>query len=97
MARTKPKYNAKPTEREKQFHLWLMAEVSCACGCGQASTVVHHPLKRHPDQRWRRDHEFVVPMNAQCHFDLHQQGSEDFDAAERANWYRAMGYNRGKL
>lgn len=75
-SRIKPKYNAIPTKREREYHLWLMREYPCACGCGCPSTVVHHPLTRHPEQRWRRDHEFVVPMNGICHMKLHRIGSE---------------------
>lgn len=73
--RVKPKYNPTPTAREKAFHQWAM-QFPCACGCGQQSTVVHHPLTRHPEQRWRRDHEYVVPMNGFCHMDLHRAGHE---------------------
>ena len=100
--RIKPKYNATPTAREKGFHLWVMESFPCACGCGGVSEVVHHPLKRHPMQRWRRDHEFVVPMTAFCHMALHGAGSEDafqpgWDYALKAEVYRARGYEAGQL
>jgi hypothetical protein len=56
--------------------------------------VVHHPLERHPEQRWRRDHEYVVPMRAECHMELHAAGSEaaydptaDYPA-KAAHWRR---------
>lgn len=100
--RIKPKYNANPTPREKAYHAWLMEEFACGCGCERESTVVHHPLKRHPDQRWRRDHEFVVPMFWQCHMDLHACGSEETfrpgdDYAAKASGYRAQAYAEGVL
>ena len=74
--RVKERYNPTPTAREKAYHLWLMEVFPCICGCGGASTVVHHPLTRHPAQRWRRDHEYVVPMAAECHMYLHATGDE---------------------
>jgi len=91
--RIKERYNPIPTAREKAYHLWLMAEYPCVCGCGGASEVVHHPLTRHPDQRWRRDHEYVVPMTADHHFELHAIGDEekwrpDLDLADEAHWFR---------
>ena len=94
--RMKPRYNAEPTAREKAYHLWLMATRECICGCGGAATVVHHPLTRHPLQRWRRDHEYVVPMTAKCHRDLHDCGDEakwrpDLDLAHHAFWLRVEG------
>jgi hypothetical protein len=99
--RIKPKYNPTPTAREKAFHLWLMDEFPCACGCGERSTFVHHPLEEHPEQRWRRDHEYVVPMTDHCHRALHAMGKEslftDRDFAELASQFRAAGYEEGKL
>ena len=97
----KQRYNPEPTARERRYHEWLMAEYPCACGCGEASTVVHHPLTRHPEQRWRRDHEFVVPMADACHRALHAMGREslfsDVPFADRAWFYRGKGYEEGKL
>lgn len=102
MGRIKPKYNATPTAREKAYHLWLIDAFDCACGCGAVSGVVHHPLTRHPDQRWRRDHEFVVPMHGFCHMRLHQCGNEqkwkpEISLAEKAWQFRARGYDQGYL
>jgi hypothetical protein len=100
-ARLKEKYNATPTKREREYHLWLMSEFPCSCGCGGASTVVHHPLTRHPDQRWRRDHEFVVPMTDHCHRALHAMGKEslfsDVDFAAVAASHRNWAINRWAL
>lgn len=102
MGRIKPKYNATPTAREKAYHLWLIDTFDCACGCGAVSGVVHHPLTRHPDQRWRRDHEFVVPMHGFCHMRLHQNGNEqkfrpEVNFAEKAWQFRSYGYDAGVL
>ena len=100
-SRTKPKYNATPTAREKAYHLWLMDAYGCIC-CGRKATVVHHPLVRHPEQRWRRDHEFVVPMAAECHMALHDAGSEEAydpanDYASEAYAYRHLAHRGGAL
>jgi hypothetical protein len=99
--RIKEKYNPTPTKREREYHEWLMAEYPCACGCGGRSTVVHHPLTRHPEQRWRRDHEYVVPMTDHCHRALHAMGREDLftdrDFATAAFEFRVAGYEEGKL
>lgn len=101
MTRTKAKYNPTPTARERKFHLYLMDAYPCACGCGKPSTVVHHPLERHPAQRWRRDHEYTVPMNHSCHSDLHALGREslfsDKSFAELAHWYREQGIKADRL
>lgn len=94
--RIKPKYNATLTPQERAYHLWLM-ERDCACGCGNVSSVVHHPLTRHPLQRWRRDHEFVVPMHAGCHMRMHATG-RDFDGlSDDAAYYRSQGQEAGML
>lgn len=97
----KAKYNPTPTVREKEYHVWLMDEFPCACGCGEASGTVHHPLEEHPDQRWRRDHEFVIPMTDHCHRALHAMGREslfsDRDFAALAAGFRNAGYEAGKL
>lgn len=99
--RVKEKYNATPTKREKEYHEWLMETFTCACGCGASSTVVHHPLTRHPEQRWRRDHEYVVPMNGFCHMDLHRIGHERDERhrnfADLARWHRQNAIEEYKL
>lgn len=94
--RMRPKYNPTPPPHEKAYHLWLM-DRDCACGCGNVSSVVHHPLTRHPLQRWRRDHEYVVPLDADCHMRLHAQG-RDFDGlSDEAAYYRHLGHDAGLL
>ncbi len=99
--RAKTKYNATPTAREKAYHLWLIDRFDCACGCDAVSGVVHHPLTRHADQRWRRDHEFVVPMHGFCHMRLHQIGHErdaPFTGLEHeAAYLRTLAYAEGIL
>lgn len=99
--RIKAKYNATPTAKEREYHIWLMDAHDCIC-CGRRATFVHHPLVRHPEQRWRRDHEFVVPMTDECHRALHAAGSEakydpDNDYASAAAFYRALGKACGLL
>lgn len=93
--RVKPKYNPTPTAVERAFHLWLMDVYPCVCGCGRASTEVHHPLEEHPAQRWRRDHEFVVPMWWECHREVHREGDDTF--AARAWQFRTYGIDNGML
>lgn len=93
--RIKPKYNPSPTAQERAFHLWLMDAYPCVCGCGRVATEVRHPLQRHPAQRWRRDHEFVVPMWWECHREVHRHGSDEF--AEKAWQYRSYGIDAGQL
>jgi hypothetical protein len=93
--RSKPKYNTTPTQQERAYHLWLM-ERKCVCGCGRQSTIVHHPLQRHPAQRWRRDHEYVVPMWWECHDRLHKRDGSD-EYADEAARYRQLGREAGLL
>lgn len=100
--RMREKYNPTPTARELRFHHWLIENFLCVCGCGNVSEHVHHPLERHPTQRWRRDHEFVVPMRAVCHMALHSAGSEArFDPATdypaEAAQCRQLAIEAGKL
>lgn len=97
----KERYNRIPTKREREYHHWLMEQYPCVCGCGEASTFVHHPLEEHPEQRWRRDHEYVVPMTDHCHRALHAMGREslftDLDLASLAHWFRAAAIEAYKL
>lgn len=97
----KAKYNPVPTAEERRFHLWLMDTFPCVCGCGGPAECAHHPLTRHPEQRWRRDHEFVVPMTDHCHRALHAMGREslftDKNLAEAAWQFRAQGIDQGYL
>ncbi len=74
--RIKEKYNPTPNAAEKAYHRWLIDNVPCI-KTGRTAEVVHHPLQRHPHQRWRRDHEYVVPMTDAAHRELHTvYGSE---------------------
>lgn len=82
--RIKIKYNPKPTAREKAYHLSVMSLPCMGC-CVTPAGVAHHPLMRSPLQRWRRDHEFVVPVCHDCHVDIHT-----FYGNERI-WADAMG------
>lgn len=94
--RIKEKYNPTPTKRERAYHLWLMEGCPCSCGCGGPSTCVHHPLEEHPEQRWRRDHEYVVPMTDGCHRALHARGHER-DAPFRGLADLAAGHRKNAI
>ena len=72
----KPKYNAKPSADEKAYHIALIDNNLCVCGCGQQATIVHHVLQSSIHKRWRRDHLIVVPMFWECHHGVHANGSE---------------------
>lgn len=100
--RIKPKYNATPTAKQRAYHIWLIENFTCFDECGGPAECVHHPLTRHPEQVWRRNHEFVVPMTDACHKALHGVGSEaayagHLDFAEGAAEYRVMGQREGLL
>lgn len=97
--RVKQRYNPTPTARERAYHLWLLEEYPCVCRCGRFSECVHHPLTRHPEQRWRRDHEYVVPMTDACHRALHARGKDGltFSLAVMAGWYRRQAIEAYKL
>jgi hypothetical protein len=43
--------------------------------CGR-DAVAHHVMQDCLGKRWRRDHEFVVPLCNDCHGDLHLNDSE---------------------
>lgn len=80
--RNKPKYQPNPNAAEKRHHLAVM-ELPCM-GCGsEPSGVAHHPLMESPLQRWRRDHEFVVPVCHTCHAEIHDSYGDE------AEWARA--------
>ncbi len=95
LSKPEERYNPSPTARERRFHLWVMDAYPCACGCGRDATEVHHPLQRHPEQRWRRDHEFVVPLDWECHREVHRHGSDTF--AEKAWQFRSYAIDAGVL
>ena len=99
--RIKPRYNPVPTAREKAFHLWLLDNYPCACGCEGRAEVVHHILSKHRLKRWRRDHEMVVPMTSQHHVNLHLGNSRAIEAEwwipERAEELRKIAYEEGVL
>ena len=99
--RIKPRYNPKPTEREREFHQWAMREFLCGCGCGRQSTVAHHLLSRHKDKRWRRDHEIIVPLDGDCHMQLHLGDARAIERAkhmiELATQVRESAYAEGVL
>lgn len=77
------KRNINPSALEKQHHLNVMQLPCMGCGSEQG-VVAHHPLTESPLQRWRRDHEFVVPVCHHCHTDIHDHfGSEEAWAVDK--------------
>ena len=98
--RMKAKYNPVPNARERAYHEWLLERELCFC-CWQMAEVVHHPLQRHPDQRWRRDHEWGLPLCDPCHRALHAHGNErewcKFDPVNEAALLRLESIQEGIL
>jgi len=83
--RIKEKYSRTPNAREREHHERVMQEPCAACGirpCG----VAHHLMQDAPDKRWRRDHQFTVPLCDPCHRALHAHGGE-------AKWSLENGFN----
>ena len=85
----------KLTAKERRYHIWLMENEPCVCGCGRESTIVHHPLQEHPEQGTRRNHSYVVPMFWECHNAVHAHGRDEY--AEDAVRYRQRGIEAGLL
>ncbi|MGV7119616.1 hypothetical protein [Sphingopyxis sp. 550A] len=64
--RIKPRYNPKPNAAERR-HKDRVKRMPC-CGCGRRGpSDAHHTLLPVPGKRWRRDHEFIVPVCKDCH------------------------------
>ena len=97
--RIKPKYNPVPNAKERRHHERLM-NLPCLA-CGGAGGVVHHVLTRHFEKRWRRDHEWVLPMDDNCHRALHAHGNErewcNFDPVNEAAMLRLESITIGIL
>ena len=73
--------NAKPTAKQKAYHIWLMDNHDCMA-CGAYANHVHHPLMESPLQNGRRDHEFVVPICHYCHTDIHDKYGNEIEWTE---------------
>ena len=84
--RMKPKYNPTPNARELRHHMRLI-NLPCIA-CKGAGGVFHHLLSDATGKRWRRDHEYGLPMCDHCHRALHAHGDE------RA-WCQVHGFNAG--
>ena len=83
VGRIKEKYNPKPNAKEKRHHLAVM-EMPCM-GCdAEPAGVAHHPLMESPLQRWRRDHEFVVPVCHRCHSVIHDDYGDEVEWSQMA-------------
>ena len=52
-------------------------------------------------QRWRRDHEFVVPMTADCHTELHLHDAGENGKfklmSDLSGWFRTQAIEAYKL
>lgn len=63
--RMKPRYNPVMNAAEKRHKAWIK---SLACiGCGGGPSDAHHTLLSIPGKRWRRDHEYLIPVCWCCH------------------------------
>jgi hypothetical protein len=82
VGRIKPRYNPTPNAKERAHHERLIA-MPCIC-CDREGGVFHHLLSRAAGMRWRRDHEWGLPMRDECHRALHGYGNE------RA-WFEPLG------
>lgn len=100
--RIKEKYNPKPNARELRHHIRL-CNLPCIA-CGGAGGVFHHLLSEATGKRWRRDHEYGLPMCDHCHRALHTHGDErtwcnvnQFDAVIEAALLRLESIHLGIL
>lgn len=100
--RIKEKYNPKPNARELRHHIRL-CNLPCLA-CGGAGGVFHHLLSFATGKRWRRDHEFGLPLCDCCHRSLHAHGDEQewcdvygFDAVSEAETLRLQSIQVGIL
>jgi hypothetical protein len=98
--RIKPRYNLTPNAKERAHHERLIA-MPCIC-CGREGGVFHHLLSRADGMRWRRDHEWGLPMRDECHRALHAHGNErvwcegkGFDPVEVARFLRLESQTEG--
>lgn len=100
--RIKEKYSPKPNARELRHHIRL-CNLPCIA-CGGAGGVFHHLLSEATGKRWRRDHEYGLPMCDHCHRALHAHGDErawcqvqGFDAGTEAAMFRLESIQAGIL
>lgn len=66
--------------------------------------MAHHLMTETPEKRWRRDHEMMLNLCADCHFELHLHGNEavwcatnEFDGVDSAIYNRTWGKRQGYL
>ena len=97
--RIKPKYNRVPNAKERRHHERLM-NLPCLA-CGGAGGVFHHLLSDCSGKRWRRDHEWGLPLCDPCHRALHAHGNErewgKFDPVNEAAMLRLESMQEGIL
>ena len=64
--RMKTKYNPVMNAAEKRHKAWIKSLACIGCGVVGRSDA-HHTLLSIPGKRWRRDHEFLIPVCWACH------------------------------
>lgn len=82
--RIKPKYNPQPNAVEAR-HEARLYQKPCI-GCGKFGVSLHHTMMEFPAKRWRRDHQFQIPVCEDCHQGpdgIHGIGSEAEWAARK--------------
>lgn len=101
-SRIKPRYNPVPSAKEKRHHIRLI-NLPCIA-CKGAGGVFHHLLSHATGKRWRRDHEYGLPLCDHCHRALHTHGDErewcqvqGFDAVREAEFLRMESMQGGVL
>jgi len=64
--RMKQKYSPVMNAAEKRHKAWIKSLPCIGCGAVGRSDA-HHTLLSIPGKRWRRDHEFLIPVCWDCH------------------------------
>lgn len=73
--RIRERYNPVMTAAEKE-HAMRVMERACF-GCGYHQTIAHHTLLSFPEKRWRRDHDWLLPVCYACHTNIHDNFGDE--------------------
>lgn len=73
--RIKAKYSPVMTAAEKE-HALFVTEQLCF-GCGSCPVQAHHTLLSFPEKRWRRDHDWLLPVCYACHTNIHDNFGDE--------------------
>lgn len=74
--RIKPRYNPKMNDAELRHKAKVLRQP--CYGCGMQSQNAHHTLLKFPEKRWRRDHDWLLPVCFTCHSLIHDYyGNEE--------------------